>query len=72
MKYKTMYGLHETRMWIGTIIAGVAAVAAIVEAHPEVKEKAKAKWEQAKAKFKKKPKEEKIKLVVVDENGNPL
>lgn len=71
MKYKTMYGIHEARMWIGTLIAGVAAAVAITEAHPEIKDGVKAKWNKLKGKFKK-PEEPKMKIVVVDENGNPL
>lgn len=69
MKYKTMYGLHEARMWIGTIIAGVAATAAIVEAHPDIKDGAKRKFNAIKDKFKKKPK---LKIVVVDKNEDPV
>lgn len=68
MRYKTIYGFHEARMWVGTIIAGVAAAAAIAEAHPEIKESAKRKWNMVKDKFKKKPK---LKIVVVNNEEQP-
>lgn len=68
MKYKTMYGLHETRMWVGTVIAGVAAAAAIAEAHPEIKDGIKRKCNLVKDKFKKKPK---LKIVVVNNEEQP-
>lgn len=73
MKYKTMYGLHEARMWASMIGSGILAAAAIVASNPELKEAASKKWCSLKEKFRKKPKEEKvIKFVVVDKDGNPL
>lgn len=68
MKYKTMYGLHEARMWIGTIITGVAAAATIAETHPEIKESAKRKLSSLKDKLKKKPN---LKIVVVKDKEQP-
>ena len=36
MTYNTMYAWHEVRMWIGTVIAGATAVAAITSANPNL------------------------------------
>lgn len=73
MRYKTMYGLHEARMWASMIGSGILAAAAIVASNPELKEAASKKWRNLKERFKKKPKEEKVvKFVVVDKDGNPL
>lgn len=58
MKYKHVYAAHEARMWVMTIISGVSAVASIMAAHPELKEKIKAK-------FTPKPK---IKIIIVKED----
>lgn len=69
MKYKTIYGLHEARMWVTTIGSGILAAAALVATNPELKEAASRKWSNIKDKFKKKPK---VKVVVVDKDGNPL
>lgn len=69
MKYKTMYGLHEARMWVTTIGSGILAAAALVAANPELKEAASRKWSGLKEKLRKKPK---VKVVVVDKDGNPL
>ncbi len=72
MRYKTMYGLHEARMWASMIGSGILAVAAIVASNPELREAASEKWEDLKGKFKKKPKEKVLKFVIVDKDGNPL
>lgn len=53
MKYKHVYAAHEARMWIQTILSGVAVGGAILAAHPEVKEKLKAMPGKIKSKFKK-------------------
>ena len=63
MKYKHVYAAHEARMWLQTILSGVAVGGAILAAHPEVKEKLKAVPGKIKAKFKKE--EPVIKVVVV-------
>lgn len=63
MKYKTIYAAHEARMWIGTIISGVAAASAIAVAHPELVDSAKRKVRTIKEKIHKKPK---LKIVVVN------
>lgn len=67
MKYKTMYGIHELRMWIGTAITGIAAIGAITAAHPELVEKTKEKVRHVKEKFKK----PKLKIVVSDPKDEP-
>lgn len=65
MKYKHVYAAHEARMWLQTILSGIAVGGAILAAHPEVKEKLKAVPSKIKSKFKKtKPTE--IKIVVVN------
>lgn len=64
MKYKTMYGWHEARMWLQTILSGVAVGGAILAAHPEMKEKLKAVPSKIKAKFQKE--EPTVKIIVVD------
>lgn len=66
MKYKTMYGWHEARMWLQTILSGVAVGGAILAAHPEMREKIKAVPGKLKAKFHKKKEPATIKIVVVD------
>lgn len=53
MKYKHVYAAHEARMWLQTIISGVAVGGAILAAHPEVKGKLKAMPGKIKAKFQK-------------------
>ena len=58
MKYKHVYAAHEARMWVMTIISGVSAVATILAAHPELKEKLKEKFS---------PKR-KIQIVIVKED----
>ena len=68
MKYKTMYGLHEARMWITTIVTGVAATAALAASHPEAVDKIKDKFRAAKNKIKPK---KKLKIVVVDSEEKP-
>lgn len=65
MKYKTVYAAHEARMWLQTILSGVAVGGAILAAHPEMKEKLKAVPSKIKSKFQKKE-EPVIKVVVVD------
>lgn len=57
MKYKHVYAAHEARMWVMTIISGVSAVATILAAHPELKEKIKSKFAPKK----------KYKIIVVEE-----
>jgi hypothetical protein len=64
MKYKTVYAAHEARMWLQTILSGVAVGGAILAAHSEVKEKLKAVPSKIKSKFKKE--EPVIKVVVVN------
>lgn len=64
MKYKTVYAAHEARMWLQTILSGVAVGGAILAAHPEAKEKLKAIPGKIKSKFKKE--EHVIKVVVVN------
>ena len=66
MKYKTMYGLHELRMWLATIIGGVATVGAVTATHPELVEGCKKKFSNLKAKVKNR---KKLKIVVVDSNN---
>ncbi len=63
MKYKTIYAAHEARMWLGTIISGIAVVTAITAAHPEMKDAVKKKWSGIKEKIRKKN----LKIVVVNE-----
>ena len=65
MKYKHVYAAHEARMWLQTIISGVAVGGAILAAHPEAKEKLKAMPGKIKARFQKKE-ESVIKVVVVN------
>lgn len=64
MKYKTMYAMHETRMWVKEILGAGLLATAIVASNPELSAKVRDKWESVKSKFKKKPKT--IKFVVVD------
>ena len=66
MKYKTLYGLHEARMWITTIVTGVAATAALAASHPEAVDKIKDKCRAVKNKFRPKKK-----IVVVDSEEKP-
>lgn len=66
MKYKTIYGWHEARMWLQTILSGVAVGGAILAAHPEAKEKLKAMPGKIKSKFQKKKNPTEIKIVVVN------
>lgn len=79
MKYKTMYGLHEARMWISMMVSGVVAGATILAANPELRERATNKFNAIKDKvgsiFKKKKEDsgkEMVKFVIVDEKENPL
>ncbi len=66
MKYKHVYAAHEIRMWIVTGITLVGTAGAILERHPEIKEKAKDKWDDFTGKFKKNnPKTKTIKIVVI-------
>lgn len=65
MKYKHVYAAHEARMWLQTIISGIAVGGAILTAHPETKEKLRVIGRKVKAKFKKKE-EPVIKVVVVN------
>ena len=65
MKYKHVYAAHEARMWLQTILSGVAVGGAILAAHPEAKEKLKAVPGKIKSKFQKKKNPE-IKIVVVN------
>lgn len=58
MKYKHVYAAHEARMWVMTIISGVSAVATILAANPELKEKLKEKFSPKK----------KIRIVIVKED----
>lgn len=57
MKYKHVYAAHEARMWVMTIISGVSAVATILAAHPELKERLKEKFSPKK----------RIRIVIVKE-----
>lgn len=66
MKYKTIYGAHEARMWLQTIISGIAVGGAILAAHPEVKEKLTGIPSKIKDKFCKKKDESVVKIIVVD------
>lgn len=66
MKYKTIYGAHEARMWLQTIISGVAVGGAILAAHPEVKTKLTGIPGKIKGMFCKKKEEPVIKVVVVN------
>lgn len=58
MKYKHVYAAHEARMWVMTIISGVSAVATILAANPELKEKLKEKFSPKK----------KIRIIIVKED----
>lgn len=58
MKYKHVYAAHEARMWAMTIISGVSAVATILAAHPELKERLKEKFSPKK----------RIRIVIVKED----
>ena len=69
MKNKTMYFLHELIMCLGTLIGGAAVVGGYLTANPEAKEKLKTTFGKVKGKLRKK---KHLKIVVVDENGNPI
>jgi len=64
MKYKTMYAMHETRMWVKEILGAGLLATMIVASNPELSAKVRDKWESVKNKLRKKSK--KIKIAVVD------
>ena len=68
MKYKTLYGIHEARMWTNTIVSVAGVIGAIALTHPEIVDAAKEKVKSVKERFKKKPK---LKIVVVDSEEKP-
>lgn len=54
MKYKTMYGIHELRMWIGLGLTAVGTLATLEATHPEVFTNLKAKKDELGDKIKNK------------------
>lgn len=66
MRYKHVYAAHEARMWLQTIISGIAVGGAVLAAHPGAKEKLRAIGGKIKARFKKKGEPNTIKVVVIN------
>lgn len=69
MRYKHIQAAHELRMWIMMIAVGVATGKAMLNRHPEVKEKICGVVDRVKGKKKEKPTV--IKVVVVRDEESP-